>query len=200
MKNQFILVLALVVTVSGATNAGETRTGKEVADAVCGECHLTGKMGAPKIGDRQDWLARIVREQGLANLSTNAIRGVRNMPAHGGKGDITDLEITRAITYMLNAAVGTGQEPQSPYSSPVAMSDKSIVAARCSQCHAEGKAGAPRIGHRSDWTPRMAKGIDAMVVNAIRGHNNMPARGGVIALSDAEMRSAALFMLTPQVF
>jgi cytochrome c5 len=35
-------------------------------------------------------------------MTRNAITGVRKMPAHGGQGSLTDLEITRAVTYMVS--------------------------------------------------------------------------------------------------
>src|SRR5712691_1047558 len=31
------------------------KTGKEVVDAVCGACHASGALGAPKIGDKTAW-------------------------------------------------------------------------------------------------------------------------------------------------
>ena len=194
MKVQQVFVFSLMVSVCGLAQAEPSaRTGKQVVEAVCAECHSSGKMGAPKIGDQQAWLARIAQAKDVASLTSNAIRGIRNMPAPGGQGAVTDLEMSRAVTYMLSPNT-SAPEVASAYSSPVAMTDKAIVEARCSQCHAEGKGGAPRIGQMEDWTPRAAKGLDAMVSNAIRGHNNMPARGGMASLSDAEMRSAALYM------
>ncbi|MEN3374414.1 c-type cytochrome [Dechloromonas sp. ZS-1] len=189
----------LFIACSGLVHADVPRTGKEVVNSVCGECHVSGKMGAPKVGDQAAWLKRIADQKGLENLTSNAIRGIRNMPAHGGKGEVTDLEMTRAITYMVTLSSNT-PEVAKPYSSPVAMSGKTIVESRCAQCHGEGKHGAPRKGELAEWTPRMAKGLDVMVGNAIRGHNNMPARGGLASLSDAEMRSAAMYLVNTQTF
>ena len=58
------------------------RSGKEVVDAVCAACHVPGKDKAPKIGDAQAWSTRA--SQGLSALTDHAIKGIRNMPAHGG--------------------------------------------------------------------------------------------------------------------
>lgn len=72
-----------------------------------------------------------------------------------------------------------------------------IVKARCAQCHESGVSGAPRIGDRAAWTPRLGQGLDALVRSAIRGHGGMPARGGMADATDPEIRSAILYMFNP---
>jgi cytochrome c5 len=71
---------------------------------------------------------------------------------------------------------------------------KAVVDAVCSSCHGPGKDGAPRIGDRPAWTPRLAKGLEALVASAIHGHGPMPARGGLADLNDREMRRAIVYM------
>ena len=41
---------------------------------------------------------------------------------------------------------------------------------------------------------RARDGFDSLVQSAIRGHGQMPARGGMADLTDAEMRDAVAFM------
>lgn len=69
----------------------------------------------------------------------------------------------------------------------------------CASCHASGIAGAPKVGDKSAWAERSAKGTDAMIQNAINGYKGesgfMPARGGNSALTDEEVSSAVLYML-----
>lgn len=60
--------------------------------------------------------------------------------------------------------------------------------------HETGKGGAPRIGERAAWTPRLKHGLDAAVRSAIQGHGGMPARGGVAELTDGEIRAAIVYM------
>ena len=55
------------------------KSGKEVVDAVCGACHASGALGAPKIGDKAAWSTHL--PQGLAHLTQNAIKGIKQMPA-----------------------------------------------------------------------------------------------------------------------
>ncbi|MBI4291587.1 MAG: cytochrome c5 family protein [Betaproteobacteria bacterium] len=73
-------------------------------------------------------------------------------------------------------------------------SGEQIVQAQCFKCHESGKGGAPRIGDRTAWIPRVKQGLDAVVRSAIRGHGTMPARGGMADLTDAELRSAVVYM------
>lgn len=69
-----------------------------------------------------------------------------------------------------------------------------IVRAQCAKCHDAGKSGAPKIGDRAAWIPRVKQGLDVVVRSAIRGHKGMPARGGMADLTDAELRSAVVYM------
>ena len=71
---------------------------------------------------------------------------------------------------------------------------KQVVDSVCAACHAEGKDGAPKIGDRTAWTPRLAKGLDALVDAAVNGHGGMPSRGGVSQLEREELRAAVLYM------
>jgi len=74
---------------------------------------------------------------------------------------------------------------------------KEVVDTACIACHGTGVNGAPKIGDRAAWIPRMKQGIDAVVRSAINGHGGMPARGGMANLTDAEMRSAVVYMFNP---
>lgn len=64
----------------------------------------------------------------------------------------------------------------------------------CQACHATGAAGAPKVGDKAAWAPRIAQGIDTLVSNAIKGKNAMPPRGGSTA-SDAEIRQVVTYMV-----
>ena len=85
------------------------KTGKEIVDAVCGACHATGALNAPKIGDKASWAPHL--GAGLDRLTQNAIKGVRQMPARGGNPDLTDTEIARAIVFMANQSGASFKEP-----------------------------------------------------------------------------------------
>lgn len=168
------------------------REGKAVVDAVCGSCHVTGKDNSPRIGDTQAWAPRA--SQGLTSLTANAIAGIRKMPAHGGSQGVSDIEIERAIVYMVNQSGGTWVEPVGGVTPAVLRTSETVVQSQCAKCHQPGKEGAPRIGDRPAWTPRMAKGLEGLVNSAVHGHGGMPARGGMADLSRDEIRGAILYM------
>jgi len=76
-------------------------------------------------------------------------------------------------------------------------SGEQVVKSVCFACHEAGKGGAPRIGDRDAWVPRLKQGVDNLVYAAIRGHDGMPPRGGQANLTDGEIRSAILYMFNP---
>jgi len=78
---------------------------------------------------------------------------------------------------------------------PADLTGEQVVKMRCIKCHQAGVKGAPKIGDRDAWLPRMKNGIDTLVRSAIRGHNNMPARGGMAQFTDPEIRAAVLYMI-----
>lgn len=67
----------------------------------------------------------------------------------------------------------------------------------CFRCHEAGTGGAPKPGDKAAWAPRFNKGVDALVLTAIRGHGGMPPRGGKADLTDAELRGAVLYLFDP---
>src|SRR5512134_157682 len=105
-----IALLGVLSVSSGSADAQrKERLGKEVVDGVCASCHAAGKDKAPRIGDAKAWAGRA--SQGLTALTDHAIKGVRKMPAHGGNAGVSDIEIERAIVYMVNQSGGNWVEP-----------------------------------------------------------------------------------------
>jgi cytochrome c5 len=193
----WIVALAAPVVPYDAIAQGAERSGKEVVEAVCVTCHGTGAQGAPKIGDKKAWGVRA--SQGLTSLTEHALTGIRQMPAHGGSPGLSDLEIARAIAYMVNRSGGRWVEPVSAKDMATERTGEQIVKAQCVGCHQTGESGAPKIGDRAAWTPRLRQGLDHLVHSAISGHGGMPARGGMADTTDAEIRNAILYMFNPTV-
>lgn len=76
-------------------------SGDQVVAQVCSACHGAGVMGAPKIGDKAAWGARVKSEGGLDGLLSWALKGKNLMPARGGRPDLSDAEMKSAIQLML---------------------------------------------------------------------------------------------------
>lgn len=189
-----VAALALYAAPGSTAAQQAERSGKEVVETVCAKCHATGAHGAPKIGDKDAWAK--LASQGLGGLTKNALAGIRQMPPHGGNFLLTDTEIQRAITYMVDQSGGHWTEPISTTLPTPPRTGEEIVKQQCSKCHAEGVGGAPRIGKLDDWIPRLKPGLDVVVRSAINGHGGMPARGGMANLTDAELRSAIVYMFS----
>lgn len=106
--------IAKVGTVAMAeSSAGKAlRTGEEiVTKGACAACHATGALGAPKVGDKAAWAARITT--GNAALLQSAMKGKNAMPPQGG-GDLQDVEVARAVVYLANAGGAKFTEPAAP--------------------------------------------------------------------------------------
>lgn len=65
----------------------------------------------------------------------------------------------------------------------------------CAMCHMAGVAGAPKIGDKTAWAPRIAQGKDALYTSAIKGKNLMPPKGGAMGVADADIRAAVDYMV-----
>ena len=70
-----------------------------------------------------------------------------------------------------------------------------VVNLNCLTCHKAGILGAPKIGSAEDWAKRTPKGIETIETNAIKGFNNMPAKGGNFQLSDQDIKDAVAYMI-----
>lgn len=65
----------------------------------------------------------------------------------------------------------------------------------CMPCHSTGVAGAPKVGDKAAWAPRIATGIGQLLQSATKGKGAMPPKGGNTALSDAEIKAAVEYMV-----
>jgi cytochrome c5 len=81
-------------------------------------------------------------------------------------------------------AVGAGEAPG------LAIYNKS-----CMVCHDAGVAGAPRLGDKADWEPRVAQGYDRFLQVVIAGMGVMPPRGSCMDCGDEELEAAIRYML-----
>ncbi|MCX7174535.1 MAG: c-type cytochrome [Proteobacteria bacterium] len=194
LKRGLLLVALMPLAFGASPTLGADRTGQQVVAETCGNCHATGEKGAPKLGDKNAWAKRA--SQGLSELTQHALKGIREMPPHGGAANLSDHEIQLAITYMVNQSGGKWIEPTNKAVPAVARTGEQIVKLRCFECHQAGLNGAPKIGDRDAWTARVKRGLDLVVGSAIHGHGAMPARGGLPDLTDAEIRNAVIYMFT----
>ena len=86
---------AAPVAVAAAPSAAD---GEALYKKACMACHAAGVAGAPKLGDKAAWSARV--GQGVDGLTASVIKGKGAMPPKGGSA-ASDAEIKAAVEYML---------------------------------------------------------------------------------------------------
>lgn len=181
------------------------KSGQEIFDAVCTTCHTPGALGAPKFGNKGDWGPRI--SQGYETLIKHALEGIRQMPPRGGDGDLSDTEVARAVAYMADAAGAKFKAPEAAApaapaaaaasaAKPDPSKGKAVYEANCAACHATGVAGAPKMGDKAAWGPRVSQGYATLYSHALNGIRGMPAKGGNAGLSEADLANAVGFLMT----
>jgi cytochrome c5 len=72
---------------------------------------------------------------------------------------------------------------------------KKLYKTVCFTCHDAGVAGAPIVGNKEQWAPRIAQGQEAMYHTALNGKGAMPAKGGNPTLSDESVKAAVDYMV-----
>lgn len=95
----------------------QLQSGEAVYKAVCATCHAAGLAGAPKAGDAGAWTARLA--QGDKKLIENALKGLRAMPPKGGNPDLDDVEVARAVAFMVNQSGGKMTVSEAPAAAAV---------------------------------------------------------------------------------
>jgi cytochrome c5 len=70
-----------------------------------------------------------------------------------------------------------------------------LYAQACAVCHAAGVAGAPKLGDKAAWAPRLAAGVDGLTASVIKGKGAMPPKGGAMAAADADIKAAVSYMV-----
>lgn len=75
---------------------------------------------------------------------------------------------------------------------------KALFNSACAACHTAGIAGAPKVGDKATWAPRIAQGTPTLYEHAIKGFQGkagmMPPKGGSTA-PDAEVKAAVDYMV-----
>ena len=80
-----------------------------------------------------------------------------------------------------------------------AAAGKAVYDASCITCHKTGLMGAPKLGDKAAWAPRIAQGEAMLVSHSIKGFTGkkgmMPAKGGNAKLTDLQVGNAVAYMV-----
>jgi cytochrome c5 len=64
----------------------------------------------------------------------------------------------------------------------------------CALCHIRGEGGAPVLGDREAWSPRLAQGEEVLLEHTVEGLNNMPPLGYCMDCEEEDFRQIIRFM------
>ncbi|HEC13815.1 MAG TPA: cytochrome c5 family protein [Acidiferrobacteraceae bacterium] len=134
---------------------------------------------------------------------TLVIYAVANMV--GGKATVKlsqtghDKAVAEHIQPMGILAVSAAAAMDTLIPTASAADGKATYNAACTACHGTGVAGAPKVGDKASWKPRIAQGNDTLYEHALKGYQGkkgfMPAKGGNASLADADVKAAVDFMV-----
>jgi cytochrome c5 len=128
---------------------------------------------------------------------------------------VRNLALAAVLAFSASAALAMGSSPgpdeeavnvriqpvarialaaSAPKTAAGSRSGEDMVKAVCGACHTAGVAGAPKIGDKGAWAPRIALGLDGLLKSAIAGKNAMPPKGGAADATEDEIKRAIIVM------
>jgi cytochrome c5 len=142
----------------------------------------------------------------LAELVTGDIPVELNSPVFSNESVATRLKPVGVLVFASDPPQVDEKPEETPQTAsltaaPVMAADsgdkiEATYIASCAACHTTGAAGAPKLGDKSTWAPRIKSGIDTLYNSAIKGKNAMPAKGGNASLSDADVKAVVDYMVS----
>jgi cytochrome c5 len=103
------------------------------------------------------------------------------------------------------AVAGKDNSALAPAAAPAAaapaeeLGGEEVFNMACMACHGAGVAGAPKMGDKAAWGPRIAQGAETLHKHAIEGFQGsagfMPPKGGRADLSDKSIINAVDYMV-----
>jgi cytochrome c5 len=101
-------------------------------------------------------------------------------------------EVTVANTVVMDTLIPAAQAADDK--------GKQVYDSACQACHAAGVAGAPKLGDKADWGPRIAQGNAKLYEHSLKGFQGkkgvMPPKGGFAHLADADVKAAVDYMVS----
>ena len=59
----------------------------------------------------------------------------------------------------------------------------------CASCHSIPASGAPQLGDRQAWAPRLAQGADVLLEHTVTGYKAMPPLGACMDCDEEQFRA-----------
>jgi cytochrome c5 len=101
-----------------------------------------------------------------------------------------------AVAGQDNAAVAA---PAVAVAATVDLTGEAAFNQACVACHGAGVAGAPKLGDKAAWAPRIAQGTDTLHQHALQGFQGksgfMPPKGGRTDITDQSVLNGVDYMV-----
>lgn len=169
-----------------------------VKHAVEGIRAMPARGGNPDLDDVE--VARAVvymTNQSGAKFAEPSVPALKVLPAAATDAATPVPEVGPAPVAAAPAAAVVAAAP--PATTKVAIDGKKVFDSACAACHVAGIAGAPKLGDKANWAPRIKQGNALLYEHAIKGYQGkagvMPAKGGSAA-SDDEVKAAVDHMVS----
>lgn len=91
---------------------------------------------------------------------------------------------------------GSPSKPRAAMVKPTDPNLASLYNSSCISCHGSGYGSAPRSGDVAAWAPRVEKGMDVMLDNAINGYRGMPPLGACTDCTEEDFVALIEFMIS----
>ena len=199
-------------------------TGEQVYAKNCKACHEAGVANAPKFGDKAAWAPHIKEGwDDILKTAINGFRAMPPRGGDPDLSDYEVARAVVYITAAAGGNFKEPPPPAAPASAsaaaapasaaptaaapaaaaaPVAVAapakadvGRALYDTACMVCHAAGVAGAPKLGDKAAWAPRLKTGIDTMYASVLKGKGAMPPKGTAMSASDADIKASVDYMV-----
>ena len=117
----------------------------------------------------------------------------------GKQADMSEAAVAERIkpVAQLNTGAAIVAAAPAPAAAPATTrSGADIYNSTCVACHGTGAAGAPKLGDKAAWGPRIANGMDALMNTVLNGKGAMPPRGTCGNCSDGDLKATVEYMVS----
>lgn len=159
----------------------------------CGGCHVKGKeQGGPDLMDvtkrRQPaWIKDWVMYPEKYYDDPSIVPLIKRYGVKMPNVNVTSEDADKIVGYLKTWET-------SPAPSAGGGATTTAYGKTCFACHDGGVGGAPKIGDKAQWAPRLQQGKDTLYKHALEGYQGkagyMPPKGGCMDCSDQDVKAA----------
>lgn len=160
-------------------------------------------IGVSRLMDNRPSGARNVEDPLMQAEAHERIKPFGQVAVAGADNSALAVEAPPAAATAVAAAapaVPAAPPGKAPVAAATPANGKATFEMACQVCHGAGIAGAPKVGDKAAWAPRIAQGTAILQKHALEGFQGsrgvMPAKGGRADLSDDAVKAAIEHMVS----